>query len=102
MALTTATEWKNMTFKLLWYIEEVTGRSVGDYNQDGSVRVSPFVFDILRYGYTLTSTSNYPSGQSSEESTAQADITTMVTEYLAYKIARQGLDTDNSGATLFH
>ncbi len=102
MALSTTADYQVVLNYVLWTMEDITGQSVGDYNQDGSVRISPWVFDMLRRGYTLTSTSNYPSGQSSEEAAAQADLTTIITAYLAAKKTREGLDTDNSGATLFH
>jgi hypothetical protein len=86
---------------MFWYLELRFGFDVGDYNQDGSVRISPEAFKLLRYGYAPQSPTNWPE-QSSEEIADQADIVTIVTAYLAYKKTRKGQDTDNAGATLFH
>jgi len=104
VALATTADYQAFINKFLWYYEETTGKSVGDYNQDGSVRVSPWVFDVLRYGYAPQDTGNYapgagdplgwPEGQSTTEAANQADLVTIITAYLTYKKTRMGNDTN--------
>jgi hypothetical protein len=104
MALTTTSDYQNLINCLLWDSEVTTGRSVGNYNQDGSVQITPWVYDVLRYGYDPQDTTNYaptggvlawPSGQSPTEAADQADLTAVITSYLAYKKARLSQDTNS-------
>jgi hypothetical protein len=117
MALSTTSDFANAIYMFLWWMENRTGITVGNYNQDGSVQVSPWVYEVLRYGYNPQDTTNYgpasdyessdgltvqawPEGISPTEAADEADLTTIVTGYLAYKITRLGNDTNDVTATV--
>jgi hypothetical protein len=92
MALATVSDYQTAVNMLLWWIEHEVGVNVGSYNQGGTVQVHPIVDEIVRTSYAPQS--------SSAETAAYADLTTLITTYLAYKKAREGSDTNKVSVTV--
>lgn len=82
MALSTTSDYQIRIKELMWYIEQTTGKSFGNLNQDGTTQISPEIQDLVRV-------IDYASA--SDETTAYTDYKTLIWSYITYRNARLGL-----------